>query len=143
MKKYLLFAIVSAAIGSGVAKADAFDDKARAQAQQEAQTASDRAHQKQFALITQNNISMVRRVPRGASNVLCFDRQAAIYRNMQNGCRLGNSQWNGIAVQICEDSMWSSAARNLPPEIVECHYHLSNNLDCEMYRNTSIRPKCL
>jgi hypothetical protein len=139
MKTLLVLTIVSAALTSFVVNADAYDEKERANQQQQQQIQENQQHQKQLSAINQNNAYMLRRVPRAASNVTCFDLYASIYRNESNGCYLGQSQWNGVPVQVCTET----ANKNFPPEIVGCHYHLANGKDCQIVRNASIPPSCL
>lgn len=139
MKTGLFFILLSMSCSVTLAGADPFDEKASAAAQEQQQVAAARAHQKALSFLNQNNATMIRRVPRNASSVTCFDTMAARYRLRSNGCRLGDSQWNGIPVQIC----YETVDRGLPPEIVECHYRLPNGRDCEIWRNASIPPRCL
>jgi hypothetical protein len=137
-----IFSVLFLAANLGSAQADVYDDKARAAWQQQQQIENAKAYQKAFGLINQYNSAMLRRVPRDASDLRCYDRDASFYGSMRNGCRLGDSSWNGIPVQICLDGFRLSSEEQLPPEIVKCRYHLPDGRDCQMVRNPSIKPTC-
>lgn len=134
----LLFS-VSTMLSAIVVRADAFDEKARAVAAQQEQAAESKAYTASIKALNSNNSYMVRRIPRGASITECFNLYAFYFRKESNGCRLANIQWNNIPVQICTEGY----NQNLPPEIVECHYHVEKTgQDCEIVRNASIKPRC-
>lgn len=137
-----ILSILFAAASLASAQADVFDEKARAASEQYWQAENAKAYQKALGLINQYNSAVIRRVPRGASDLRCYDRDASFYGPMRNGCRLGDSQWNGIPVQICLDGYRSANQEQLPPEIVKCRYHLPDGRDCEMVRNPGIKPTC-
>jgi len=134
----IFFVGLSVLLTSLIAKADAFDDKANAAATQQQQVAQSKADAARMRALLSNNSYMIHRVPRNASITECFSLSAQIWRKESNGCRLENTQWNGVPVQVCSEDY----NQNFPPEIVACHYRLANGQDCEIVRNASIKPQC-
>jgi hypothetical protein len=136
----LAVSVILPLLNPPVAKADAYDDKARAAAAQQEQAAQAKAYAENYRALTASNQSIIRRIPRGAMITLCYNTSAMIWRSEYNGCRLANVEWNGIPVQICTEDY----NENLPPEIVECHYHVAaTGQDCDIVRNPSMKPSCL